>query len=658
MRSAVLYFAMLIALRVGGQELQMPLDTGWVFSKTNEKEWRSAKVPGCVQADLIEHGVIPDYRSEQGVESAQWVELEDWTYRTSFGLPDSFTKHEHIELEFKGLDTFAEIYLNGALLGSADNLFRTWRFEIKPFLRSGENELTINFRSTWKEGKARAAGFGLELPHDSDSSGISPFVRKAAYQFGWDFCPRLVTMGISGPVSIIAWSMGRIQGAQVFWDQDTLAVKPRVEGSKVALARCRIRLSLNEQPIAEGPALGSADLRAFIGRHALPHWMPRGMGKQVVARLRLELFEGEQLRSRSEFPVGRARNELVQEADSVGRSFAFQSDGRPFFVKGCNVVPPDMMPTHASDSAWITLVGHMRDAGMNMARIWAGGVYPPESFFDACDTVGILVWQDFMLAGLVPAEGEFLENFLAEAAEQVERISHHPCLALFCGNNELDVAWRNWGWQDRYGLHGADSATVIETNSKLWHEALAGIVNDRCGAGHYLASSPISNWGSAEGLGSGDLHYWGVWHGDSAFSSFDTNVGRFMSEWGFQSYPDSALLARFHGSEGLHLGSELMARLQRSYKGDSPIRNAIGEELGIAASGLSLDGFIRASQAVQSLACDRAIRAHRAAWPRCTGTLLWQLNDCWPGPSWSLIDHQGKRKPAYQTVRTLFGGLE
>ncbi|MCB9183770.1 MAG: hypothetical protein H6591_07610 [Flavobacteriales bacterium] len=351
-------------------------------------------------------------------------------------------------------------------------------------------------------------------------------------------------------------------------------------------------------------------------------------------------------------------NELIQEADSAGRSFMFRSHGQIFFAKGCNVVPPDLVPAQTPDSAWVALVGHMCEAGMNMARIWAGGVYPPEAFLDACDTAGILLWQDFMLAGLVPAEGEFRANMLAEAAEQVERISHHPCLALFCGNNELDVAWRNWGWQDRYGLHGADSAAVIETNSRLWHDALASIVEDRCWAGHYLASSPISNWGSAEGLRSGDLHYWGVWHGDSAFSSFDTNVGRFMSEWGFQSYPDSALLARFHGSEGLHLGSELMARLQRSYKGDSPIRNAIGEELGMEASGLSLGAFIRASQAVQSLACDRAIRAHRAAWPRCSGTLLWQLNDCWPGPSWSLIDYQGKRKPAYQTVRTLFGGSE
>ncbi|MBK7946210.1 MAG: hypothetical protein IPJ85_13305 [Flavobacteriales bacterium] len=339
-------------------------------------------------------------------------------------------------------------------------------------------------------------------------------------------------------------------------------------------------------------------------------------------------------------------------SDSIGSGFTPIVHGKPFFAKGCNLIPPDLIPSRLSDRAWVAQVRHMQLSGMNMVRVWAGGIYPPEAFFDACDTAGILVWQDFMVASMLPVEGEFLVNLKEEAGEEARRIAKHPSLLIFCGNNELRVAWHNWGWQERYGLHGADSTRVIEANERLWSQELRNNAAPHSPR-NYTATSPISNWGSEVGLKYGDLHYWGVWHGDSTFSSFKNNVGRFVSEWGFQSYPDSALLAKYIPTDSLYLGSPAVARLQRSYKTDRPIWEAIERELGEERP-TTLGGFIEASQRAQAKAYQMAIDAHMDARPHCMGTLLWQLNDCWPGPSWSIIDYEGNPKPAYDAVKAAF----
>lgn len=343
--------------------------------------------------------------------------------------------------------------------------------------------------------------------------------------------------------------------------------------------------------------------------------------------------------------------ELNQKEDEEGTEFTIRVNGRDLFMKGCNLVPPTMDLPAAEDSMWIALVSTMQNANINMARIWAGGVYPPEAFFYACDTAGILVWQDFMIANLTPWTEQFMDNLWMECSEQFGRVSQHPSIALFCADNELNVAWENWGWQERYRLHGADSARVRSAYAEV--QRIAGI-QPKGSKIPYTPTSPLSNWGNAEGLKSGDLHYWGVWHGDSTFSSFKNNVGRFVSEYGFQSYPDSVLLAKYIEPDSLYLGSPVVSRLQRSYKTDRPIWEAIERELGEERP-TTLGGFIEASQRVQAKAYGMAIEAHMAAQPHCMGTLLWQLNDCWPGPSWSIIDYEGNPKPAFDVVKRLYG---
>ncbi|HRF80782.1 MAG TPA: hypothetical protein PL070_11930, partial [Flavobacteriales bacterium] len=536
--------------------------------------------------------MIPDYMQGSNIDSVQWIENEDWIYKRTLFVADTLLRHGHLDLVFKGLDTFVEVYLNDSLIGKADNMFRTWEWEVKRLLKKGENELKVIFRSPINEGAKLREAYGIQLPHDNDPSGVSPYIRKAAYQFGWDFCPRLVTSGIWQGVELRGWSNARIYALSLNRTNTHVGVTVHDLVDDRENFRGKYVVYLDDIKIATSSSRHPEGLYATVDSTTGLSWLPHGLGDQHVHRIRVDLVRKGGVLSSKQVPFGFSTPVLVTNTDSVGGMFHFRVEGRSFFAKGCNLVPPDLIPSRISDSAWVAQVRHMKVAGMNMVRVWAGGVYPPNAFFHACDTAGIMVWQDFMVAELVPNEGSFTENIREEAWQQVLRLRDHPCLAIFCGNNELSVAWKKWGWQDRYGIHGADSIKVINANEKLWTTDLRNAASS-LGHGRYTSSSPISNWGSAVGLKYGDLHYWGVWHGDSTFSSFKNNVGRFVSEWGFQSYPDSALLAKYNLTDSLYLGSSTVQRMQRSYKTDRPIWEAIERELGEERP-TTLGGFIEA----------------------------------------------------------------
>ncbi len=647
-------FAWLAPMMTLAQVRPITLNGSWSFRQAGTAAWHRAVVPGEVHTDLLRNGLIPDPYRNFNADSVQWVEEKDWEYRRTFTADEALLGNEHVDLVFKGLDTFAEVWLNDSLLGKADNMFRTWEWPIKELLHEGANTLKVVFHSAVREGGKLRDAYGFNLPHDSDPSGVSPFVRKAAYQFGWDFAPRLVGCGIWQPVELRCWNEGRINGVQVDQHFTADSIQLELQVSTTGSANATVHFSLDGVRIGT-QAMGAGSPASITVHSTLPRkalWWPSGSGEQPLHNLNIELRNphGKLLDSTGR-RIGLRTVQLRQEPDSIGRSFTFVINGEPVFMKGCNIVPPDLFPSRAGDSAWVALVAAMQRANMNMVRVWAGGIYPPDAFYTACDTAGILVWQDFMLAILVPAEGAFLENFTREAKEQAERFAIHPCAALLCGNNELEVAWGNWGWQQKYNLHGADSARVIDNNRHLWKDVLGTIAAD---AGvPYSWTSALSNWGNAAGLRNGDLHYWGVWHGDADLASFATNVGRFVSEYGFQSWPDSAMLAKYIDPDQLHLGRDALRWRQRSYKTDKPIWEAIAQELDQHPK--TLNAFIEASQQVQALAYEMAIKAHTAKQPWCMGTLFWQLNDCWPGPSWSLIDYEGNWKPGMRAVEGLYG---
>lgn len=653
--ASLLSLLLLAAFPGSAQECHVPLARNWTVGRVGELLRYPAVVPGSVQTDLLRHGLIADPFRNSNADSLRWMENVDWAYACTFTADGDLFRNEQVDLVFKGLDTFASVYLNDSLLGRADNMFRTWKWPVKSLLRPGLNHLQVVFHSPIKEGKKLRATYGIPLPHDSDPEGSSPYIRKAAYQFGWDFVPRTMACGIWQPVELHGWNAACILALNVQQQatRDSIAVDigARIRNQRPVSAR----LFLDDTMIdSMGPVLREPGIKHLHFHFLRPMnglWWPQGSGGRPLHRLRLELVDAEgAILSYSEQMIGLRTISLQQDTDSMGQAFTFVVNGKPLFMQGANIVPPAVYPSLHTDSAWVALVADAKRAHMNMLRVWAGGVYPPDAFFDACDTAGILVWQDLMVANLLPAEGPFLENIIQEVREQLARIGHHACLALICGNNELAVAWDHWGWQDKYGLHGADSARVIEANLRLWQQTFRDLAKD---AGlPYTWTSPLSNWGSAEGLRHGDLHYWGVWHGDQPFAAYAANVGRFVSEYGFQSWPDSALLARFIDPAQLYIGSPALAWRQRSYKTDAPIWEAIRRETGLQPR--TLGTFIAASQAVQVMAYGSAIAAHLAARPRCMGSLLWQLNDCWPGPSWSLVDVQGRWKPAMYTVQRLY----
>ncbi|MCB9169432.1 MAG: hypothetical protein H6597_06040 [Flavobacteriales bacterium] len=560
---------------------------------------------------------------------------------------------DHIDLLFNGLDTYADIFLNGAYLGHADNMFRSWRFEVRPYLKSGPDTLEVRFRSPLKIGRDRERAFGIQLPSDNETGQVkvAPYVRKAAFQFGWDLCPPLVTCGIWKPVALEAWDQARVAEVRV----------EQTDRGDVFQVVCRITIAGAREGILVAASLDGDMERSVPDRTGVAEltfavkdpqrWWPNGSGDQVLYPLDIEVWKAGAVLDRRVKRIGLRSIQLDQEADSIGNAFTFMVNGHPLFMQGANLLPPDMLLPRAGDQAWVRLVKDMQRAHFNMVRVWAGGVYPPDAFLDACDTAGILVWQDLMFADLVPDDPAFTANVEAEVREQVRRIRDHACLALWCGNNELDVAWKNWGWQRTYGYSPRDSIRLRASYLALFEHEIPQWIGELDGTS-YIPSSPLSNWGNAAGLRNGDLHYWGVWHADSTFRSYGSNVGRFVSEYGFQSYPDSATLAEYLSPQDLFPGSPVLEHRQRSYRTDRPIRDAIERELGPVPR--TLQGFIEASQKVQAMALHMAIMSHRAAAPRCMGTLFWQLNDCWPGPSWSVIDVNGRWKAAmYQVERDL-----
>ncbi|MBK7086312.1 MAG: glycoside hydrolase family 2 protein [Flavobacteriales bacterium] len=632
--------ALLAVTFVHAQVVRIPLHEGWRFQEVGTQHWYAAEVPGVLHKDLLRHGLIADPYGDADPDSARWVEQQDWIYACPLEADDALLSHEHIDLVLHGLDVYASVYLNNVPLGSSDNAFRTWEFDVRDELRPGANELRVVFRSTVQEGAVRMKEHAVRLPADNDAGSpkVSPYVRKAAFQFGWDFSPRVVGCGITGPVELRCWDRARIVDIDVRSAPDQVNARQSATVHLEGLMNDDLSLVLTSGDERDTVPITFRGAEAWITTdlpsRPIEHWWPNGSGVQPLFDVNIELLLVERVIDTAKKRIGLRTIELDQGLDSIGRAFTFVVNGKPIFMKGCNLVPPDAIDPNASDSAWVALVSAMRRAHMNMVRVWAGGIYPPDAFYDACDTAGILVWQDLMFANPVPADTAFLRTVEEEVRQQVVRLRHHPCLALWCGNNELEVAWKNWGWNSTYGCMG-EIPYVAQQQHHFFHLFLPDLIA-RYSDIAYTPTSALSNWGSSSGLRQGDLHYWGVWHADSTFASFAGNTGRFVSEYGFQSYPDSTLLAGYILSEELRLGSLALMGRQFSYRTDRPIREAIQRELGFEPT--SLADLLLGSQLVQALAYREAIRAHRSAQPRCMGTLFWQLNDVWPGPSWSVMD--------------------
>lgn len=629
------------------------LDHQWEFEF--EGKWYPAATPGCIHTDLLANGLIEDpfYRSNE--DSLLWITTKEWKYRTKFTKEEAF-KLTHAELVFEGLDCFAELYLNDEPFlhegksNITNNMFRKWIFPLRKEQLSDENEIVIIFHPTSVMDIENAKKYPYPLPD------IRALTRKSPYQSGWDWGPNLATCGIWKPAYINQWNDFKITDLQVY--QLELSEKHallKIDISIYVSDACSpyFDIYLDHKLLA---TIYKKDLKP--GSHALSHeykieypklWFPNGLGKQEMYTISVN-GNSEVSHDKVARKIGLREVELVQTADSIGRSFEFHVNGKPVFVKGANWIPAESFPSSVTDQRYYDLVKSMKESNMNMIRVWGGGIYESDLFYDYCDEMGILVWQDFIFAGAIyPEEKEFHDNVRVEAAEQVLRLRNHPSLAIWCGNNEVKNAWEDWGWQANYSEE--EKVKISQNIDDIFNVMLAEVVSQNDPGRSYHPTSPLWGWGHPESFTEGNAHYWGVWWGELPFEVWDEKTGRFMAEYGFQSYPEMSTIKRFTLPEDWEITSPVMRNHQKHNRGIIIITAAMNRYFGETTD---FEEFIYLSQLTQSYGIGNAIETHRRRMPYCMGTLYWQLNDCWPVASWSSIDYYLNKKAVYYEGKRQF----
>lgn len=644
---------------------ELPLNKGWEFRQVGQEDWNPAEVPGTVHTDLFRNGLIPDPFYGSNADSLLWIENEDWEYRMRFQLPPKYLRYQHMEVVFEGLDTFIEIYINGEKALQGGNMFRRYKIDAKRYLKEGDNDIRVVFLSPIRRTAPNRMQYTYNLTAENDDSDekASPFVRKAPYHFGWDWAPRLVTAGIWKRVYLRLWEDMRI---------DRVKTKVGQLESKVATVDGHLWVSVDQPDSSwgvlkidvDGQEL-AADSFLLTGSNVkVPFnvqikdpelWWPHGYGDQRLYQFEFKTYQNGQKRDSSLVNIGLRSVELVQEKDEYGTSFYFKVNERPIYARGGNYVPTDMfLPRGREQEAYV--LKEMKAAHFNMVRVWAGGGYASDEFYDFCDENGILVWQDLAFANtMYPFGRAFRGRIRIELMQQVTRLRHHPSLALWCGNNEMEVAWQNWGWATKMGVNQEDSLKIWNNYKEVFQKFIPGLIRRQDGTRPYISSSPLSNWGPQGDFDAGNMHYWGVWHGEDDFAEFHNNVPRFMTEYGWQSFPTWKTLAPYAaegtGSDKKYEESEFLNTRQKSNRDNNFVLQKILARYGKPAH---VEGFLALSQLVQAEALEIAIRAHREARPRNMGSLYWQVNDAWPGASWSTIDYSGRAKAAYYAAKEMY----
>jgi len=661
-----LIFSQAICINAFGQKMHIvnQIQAQWQFRQAGTTEWMRASVPGTVHTDLMTAGKIEDPYYRLNERDVQWVDKVNWEYKTEFSLSENELNRQNLQLVFDGLDTYADVYLNNQLILSADNMFVTWRVDVKKYLRLGRNDLRIDFASPVMKGLAKQEVFGFPLPASNDQSEIggmgknqvSIFTRKAGYHFGWDWGPRLVTSGIWRPVNLEAWDDVRINNLSIVqksMDKTTAELVAEVEMESFSGGEFMINLLVNDKKVASTPVLvvkgiGKQSLQFKIQNPEL--WWPNGLGEQPLYNITVEIEKSGSPIDRKSERIGLRTIRLIRKPDSKGggESFYFEVNGRPVFAKGANYIPNDVFLPRVTPEKYEFIVKSAADANMNMLRVWGGGIYENNLFYDLCDKYGILVWQDFMFAcSMYPGDDAFLNNVRSEAEDNVKRLRNHACMALWCGNNEIEIAWaqgheeRGWGWKQAYNAQQRD--IIWKAYDTIFHHILPAVVAANTDQQAYWHSSPSAGMGKLanDDNNSGDMHYWGVWHGQHPFSDFRKYKARFMSEYGFQSFPEFNSVKKYTLPQDRNIESEVMASHQRSGIGNLRIRTYMEQDYIIPDD---FEQFLYVGQLLQAEAIKLALKTHRSEMPYCMGSLYWQLNDCWPVASWSGIDYHGKWK--------------
>lgn len=559
------------------------LHEGWKFRQARLTNWYPATVPGVVHTDLLQNKIIEDPFFRLNERGLQWIDKEDWVYETCFTLAADMMRKENMELVFEGLDTYADVYLNDECILKADNMFRRWSIPVRQYIREENNILKVYFHSPVKIDvpKWDALPYQYSASNDQSENGglfnkkISIFARKAGYHYGWDWGPRLVTSGIWRPVYIMAWSDLRIN--DVFIEQKEVGAGRAVIAGHVELDADKdmdgVLVTITDE--ATGRVLGEwqADLKRGTNRvtvdfvlHKPKLWWSNGLGEPFLYRFRTDIIAGGELLDSKTERVGIRSLKVVHQPDKDGHTFYIELNGRPVFAKGANYIPSDNFLPRVTPENYKKTILDAAGVNMNMLRVWGGGIYENDVFYDLCDEHGIMIWQDFMFAcSMYPVEGALLDNIHQEAVDNVKRLRNHACIALWCGNNECQDAWLGWGWKCEIERQNKEYADKIWAQYRQqYHVTLPGVVREYAPGTFYWPSSPFAFEGEMSGTTDGDRHYWSVWHGKAPISDYDSEKSRFFSEYGFQSFPEFDSVKRYAPyPEDWDIRSEVMMSHQR-----------------------------------------------------------------------------------------------
>jgi beta-mannosidase len=594
-----------------------------------------------VHTDLRRAEAIPDPLRGTNEAGLQWIDGRAWEYAAEFEAAPDLLAEEAVELVADGLDTVATLRLNGAVVARTENMFIGYRWDVKPFLREGVNRLSIRFASATRY--IRTERTGHRPRNINDPVGGCTIIRKEQCQFGWDWGPRYVTAGIWRDIRLEGWSGNRLAGVAISQVHSrsgtvTLSLTPELARRDPG-PRCRWRLSFGASTVSSGTGP-----KIVIRWPRL--WWPSGQGEQALYRLEVEVFgSGGAAIGRWERRIGLRTIALDRHRDRWGESFQFVVNGRPVFAKGANWIPADCFVAGLGRADYARDLEAAVAANMNMVRVWAGGIYESEDFFDLCDELGLLVWQDFMFAcTLYPGDERFVASSRAEAEYQVRRLRHRASLALWCGNNEI------------WSLNGGDllkpeNARMRADYRRMFHRVLPGVVRRLGGGTAYWPSTPWrgdADTSHAAGEARGDSHYWDVWHGRNPVKDYERWNFRFASEFGMQSYSSSATQDRFCPAKDGNIFGAAMETHQKNKGGSQVILDYVSRRYRFPKDQNSL---IYLSQLNQAHCIQTGVSHYRRLMPRCMGSLYWQLNDCWPVASWSSIEYTGRWRALHYAAR-------
>ncbi len=628
---------------------RLTLDGQWQFRQIGNEKWLEAEVPGSVFNDLLTAGKIDDPFYRENEYKAREIASCDYEYMKEFSADRELLDNDRIILHCDGLDTLADIYLNDVLLACVNNMHRVYELDIKGFLIEGKNSLRVIFHSPVKyieEKNAENPLWGSE-----DAIAGFPHIRKGHSMFGWDWGPQIPDSGIWRSIAIIGCGSDRLEDVYITQRHQkggvTLDVRARL--ARVPENELVIRVVLTSpdgKTIVQqvGPVGKEEHILLQIEKPEL--WCPNGYGGQPLYDVGIELRRGDDLLDERSFRIGLRTIAVKREKDSWGESFEFVINGVSIFAMGADYIPEDSLLPRCSRERTEKLIKSCVAANFNCLRIWGGGYYPEDYLYDLCDQYGLLVWQDFMFAcAEYELTDEFAENIVAEARDNIIRLRHHANLAIWCGNNEMETAWANWGFPKTQKRR--------EHYTRMFEELLPRAVAEFDPETFYWPSSPSSGGGfdDPNDENRGDVHYWEVWHGLKPFTDYRKFHFRFVSEFGFQSFPGRKTVESFTLPEDRNIFSYVMENHQKNGTANGRILYYLSDNFKYPKD---FDSLLYTSQLLQAEAIKYGVEHWRRNRGRCMGAIYWQLNDCWPVASWASIDYFGRWKALHYFARRFF----